>query len=67
MFTKRSLKFQVYIRIRDEEWNVYKRYSQFLDMHQRLRKVYPIVGKFEFPSKKAIGKKVSIFAFTYLD
>ncbi|XP_005108639.1 sorting nexin-29 isoform X2 [Aplysia californica] len=49
--------YQVYIRIRDEEWNVYRRYNQFLDMHQRLRKVYPIIGKFEFPPKKAIGKK----------
>lgn len=52
--------FQVYVRIRDEEWNVYRRYSQFLDMHVRLKKVYPIVGKYDFPPKKAIGKKVSL-------
>ncbi|KAK3736713.1 hypothetical protein RRG08_059244 [Elysia crispata] len=49
--------YQVYVRIRDEEWNVYRRYSQFFDMHVRLKKVYPIIGKFEFPPKKAIGKK----------
>ncbi|CAG5128764.1 unnamed protein product [Candidula unifasciata] len=49
--------YQVYVRIRDEEWNVYRRYSQFLDTHLRLKKVYPIVGKFDFPPKKAIGKK----------
>uniref|UniRef100_A0A2C9K6S7 Sorting nexin-29 n=1 Tax=Biomphalaria glabrata TaxID=6526 RepID=A0A2C9K6S7_BIOGL len=49
--------YQVYVRIRDEEWNVYRRYSQFLDMHVRLKKVYPIVGKYDFPPKKAIGKK----------
>ncbi|CAL1542831.1 unnamed protein product [Lymnaea stagnalis] len=49
--------YQVYIRIRDEEWNVYRRYSQFLDLHLRLKKVYPIVGKYDFPPKKAIGKK----------
>ncbi|RUS75308.1 hypothetical protein EGW08_016929 [Elysia chlorotica] len=49
--------YQVYVRIRDEEWNVYRRYSQFFDMHVRLKKVYPLIGKFEFPPKKAIGKK----------
>ncbi|XP_059179652.1 sorting nexin-29-like [Physella acuta] len=49
--------YQVYVRIRDEEWNVYRRYSQFLDLHMRLKKVYPIVGKYDFPPKKAIGKK----------
>lgn len=51
---------KVYVRIRDEEWNVYRRYSQFLDTHLRLKKVYPIVGKFDFPPKKAIGKKVCL-------
>ncbi|GFO41838.1 sorting nexin-29-like [Plakobranchus ocellatus] len=49
--------YQVFVRIKDEEWNVYRRYSQFFDMHARLKKVYPLIGKFEFPPKKAIGKK----------
>ncbi|BFZ17980.1 hypothetical protein BsWGS_21019 [Bradybaena similaris] len=49
--------YQVYVRIQDEEWNVYRRYSQFLDTHLRLKKVYPIIGTFEFPPKKTIGKK----------
>ena len=48
----------VYVRIRDEEWNVFRRYSQFLDLHTRLKKVYPIVSKFEFPPKKSMGNKV---------
>ena len=50
--------YQVYVRIRDEEWNVFRRYSQFLDLHTRLKKVYPIVSKFEFPPKKSMGNKV---------
>lgn len=49
--------YQVYIRIRDEEWNVFRRYSQFLDLHTRLKKVYPIVNKYEFPPKKTVGSK----------
>ncbi|VDI83214.1 sorting nexin-29 [Mytilus galloprovincialis] len=49
--------YQVYVRIKDEEWNVYKRYSQFRDLHLHLRKKYPIVNKYEFPPKKTIGKK----------
>ena len=50
--------YQVYVRIRDDEWNVYRRYSQFLDLHTRIKKVYPVVGNFEFPAKKSIGNKV---------
>ncbi|XP_052070160.1 sorting nexin-29-like [Mytilus californianus] len=49
--------YQVYVRIKDEEWNVYKRYSEFRDLHVHLRKKYPIVNKYEFPPKKTIGKK----------
>ncbi|ESO83973.1 hypothetical protein LOTGIDRAFT_108564 [Lottia gigantea] len=49
--------YQVYVRIRDEEWNVYRRYSKFLDVHTRLKKVYPLIEKFEFPPKKTIGSK----------
>ena len=46
---------QVYIRIRDTEWNVFKRYSQFYQLHSSLRKKDPIVNSFEFPPKKSIG------------
>ncbi|KAL8575773.1 hypothetical protein ACOMHN_004960 [Nucella lapillus] len=51
--------YQVFVRIRDEEWNVFRRYSHFLDLHTRLKKVYPIVGKFGFPAKKSVGSKDS--------
>eukprot|EP00092_Neocalanus_flemingeri_P018720 GFUD01020275.1.p1 GENE.GFUD01020275.1~~GFUD01020275.1.p1 ORF type:complete len:796 (+),score=193.24 GFUD01020275.1:230-2617(+) len=49
--------YQVYVRIRDTEWNVYRRYSQFFQMHQNLRKKDPIVNSFEFPPKKSMGNK----------
>ena len=46
---------KVYVRIRDTEWNVYRRYSQFFDLHQSLRKKDPIVNSFDFPPKKTVG------------
>ena len=46
---------QVYIRIRDTEWNVYRRYSQFHELNQSLRKKDPIVNSFDFPPKKSMG------------
>jgi len=47
--------YQVYVRIRDTEWNVYRRYSQFYELHQSLRKKDPIVNSFDFPPKKTVG------------
>ncbi|CAN7940553.1 unnamed protein product, partial [Ixodes hexagonus] len=49
--------YQVYVRIRDDEWNVYRRYSQFYALHKALRKNNPIVNSFDFPPKKSIGNK----------
>lgn len=51
--------YQIYIRIKDEEWNVYRRYSQFHALHKSLRKKYPIINTFEFPPKKTLGNKDS--------
>ncbi|XP_052779729.1 sorting nexin-29-like [Mya arenaria] len=51
--------YQVYVRIRDEEWNVYKRYKQFNDLHSEMKKKYPLTAKFDFPPKKSFGKKDS--------
>ncbi|KAG8191163.1 hypothetical protein JTE90_016675 [Oedothorax gibbosus] len=49
--------YQVYVRIRDDEWNVYRRYAQFYALHKMLKKKDPIVNTFDFPPKKTIGKK----------
>uniref|UniRef100_A0A8C9WFW6 Sorting nexin 29 n=1 Tax=Scleropages formosus TaxID=113540 RepID=A0A8C9WFW6_SCLFO len=53
--------YQVYIRILDNEWNVYRRYAEFRDLHNRLRSQYPQVDTFSFPPKKAIGNKDAKF------
>lgn len=49
--------YQVYVRIRDEEWNVYRRYSEFHKLHMHLKNQYPVTATFKFPSKKAVGNK----------
>lgn len=49
---------QVYIRILDNEWNVYRRYAEFRELHNHLRAQFPQVDGFNFPPKKAIGNKV---------
>lgn len=49
---------QVYIRIKDDEWNVYRRYAEFRSLHRKLQNKYQQVRTFNFPPKKAIGNKV---------
>lgn len=51
---------QVFVRIKDVEWNIYRRYSHFNILHQALRKKYKIVNTYSFPPKKAIGNRVSV-------
>ncbi|XP_061912200.1 sorting nexin-29 [Entelurus aequoreus] len=53
--------YQVYIRILDNEWNVYRRYTEFRELHNRLRSQFPQVDTFNFPPKKAIGNKEAKF------
>ncbi|KAK7078542.1 Sorting nexin-29 [Halocaridina rubra] len=49
--------YQIYIRIRDDEWNVYRRFAQFYELHRQLKKKEPIVKSFDFPQKKTFGYK----------
>jgi len=49
--------YQVYVRIGDEEWNIYRRYSQFNKLHLQVSKMYPVLEKLDFPKKKMFGKK----------
>lgn len=51
--------YQIYLRIKEEEWNVYRRYSQFYALHKSLKERHPAIGGFEFPPKKALGNKDS--------
>uniref|UniRef100_A0A8C5GFC6 Sorting nexin 29 n=1 Tax=Gouania willdenowi TaxID=441366 RepID=A0A8C5GFC6_GOUWI len=53
--------YQVYIRILDNEWNVYRRYTEFRELHNLLRAKFPQVDTFNFPPKKAIGNKDAKF------
>ncbi|XP_069373285.1 sorting nexin-29 isoform X1 [Paralichthys olivaceus] len=53
--------YQVYIRILDNEWNVYRRYTEFRELHNHLRTQFPQVETFNFPPKKAIGNKDAKF------
>lgn len=49
---------QIYIRIKDDEWNIYRRFAQFYELHKQLRKKDPIIKSFDFPQKKTFGYKV---------
>uniref|UniRef100_A0A4W4F8N6 Sorting nexin 29 n=1 Tax=Electrophorus electricus TaxID=8005 RepID=A0A4W4F8N6_ELEEL len=51
----------LYIRIMDNEWNVYRRYAEFRALHYQLRAQFPQVDTFNFPPKKAIGNKDAKF------
>ncbi|XP_068162112.1 sorting nexin-29 [Antennarius striatus] len=53
--------YQVYIRILDNEWNVYRRYTEFRELHNHLRAQFPQVDTFNFPPKKALGNKDAKF------
>ncbi|XP_006867268.1 PREDICTED: sorting nexin-29 [Chrysochloris asiatica] len=53
--------YQVYVRIKDDEWNVYRRYTEFRSLHHKLQNKYPQVRAYNFPPKKAIGNKDAKF------
>ncbi|XP_069839808.1 sorting nexin-29 isoform X2 [Dendropsophus ebraccatus] len=53
--------YQVYVRIKDDEWNIYRRYAEFRSLHHELQSKYPHVRSFHFPPKKAIGNKDAKF------
>ena len=49
--------YQIYVRIKDEEWNVYRRYSQFLELHRKMSKSIPAVSGLDFPPKKTFSNR----------
>jgi sorting nexin-29 len=49
--------YQVFVRIRDQEWNVYRRYAEFREFHKQLQQCIPEIASFHFPPKKALGNK----------
>lgn len=53
--------YQVYVRIRDTEWNIYRRYAQFYALHKEMKQKFPVVAALDFPPKKTIGNKDAKF------
>ncbi|KAL1494753.1 hypothetical protein ABEB36_010301 [Hypothenemus hampei] len=51
--------YQLFLRVGNDEWNIYRRYAQFYALHTDLKKLDPAVNSFDFPPKKSIGKKDS--------
>jgi sorting nexin-29 len=49
--------FQVYLKIGSEEWNIYRRYSEFYALHKDLQHRDRNVATFDFPPKKTVGYK----------
>ncbi len=50
---------KIYIRIKDEEWNIYRRFSHFYTLNEILKQKYPLINTVQFPKKKTVGNKVS--------
>ena len=50
--------YQVYIKLGGDEWNVYRRFAEFLEFHRQISVHLPEVGEFNFPPKKAMNDKV---------
>ncbi len=48
--------YQVFVRVRKEEWNVYHRYAEFREFHLQLAKHLPQVNSFDFPPRKTRNK-----------
>ncbi|XP_077172618.1 kinesin-like protein KIF16B isoform X2 [Paroedura picta] len=49
--------YEIKITVLDETWMVFRRYSRFREMHQRLKLKYPELAALEFPPKKLFGNK----------
>jgi sorting nexin-29 len=48
---------KVYLKIGGEEWNIYRRYSEFHALHKDLQHRDRSVAGFDFPPKKTVGYK----------
>jgi len=48
---------QIYIRLGDTEWTIFKRYSQLYKFRKEVEESYPFAGQLHFPPKKNFGKR----------
>jgi sorting nexin-29 len=51
--------YQIYVKLKNEEWNVYRRFAEFYEFHKQLQRNLQEVNDFQFPPKKVINRKVS--------
>ncbi|CAH2074079.1 unnamed protein product, partial [Iphiclides podalirius] len=49
--------YQIFIKIGQEEWNVYHRYAKFHELHTQLKKCHPDIANYKFPPKKTLRKR----------
>ncbi|XP_053625369.1 sorting nexin-29 [Plodia interpunctella] len=49
--------YQIFLKIGQEEWNVYHRYAKFYELHTQLKKCHPDIATYKFPPKKTLRKK----------
>lgn len=49
--------YQIYIRVRSDEWNVYRRYTEFYELHCKLKKAFKSIKNLDFPPKRAFRRK----------
>ncbi len=51
---------QVYVCVGDQEWNVYRRYTHFHDLHKQVRHVFPD-AELALPAKSSLSRKSEKF------
>ncbi|XP_023944025.2 sorting nexin-29 [Bicyclus anynana] len=49
--------YQIFLKIGQEEWNVYHRYAKFYELHTQLKKCHPDIANYKFPPKKTLRKR----------
>eukprot|EP00041_Stephanoeca_diplocostata_P011119 m.180503 g.180503 ORF g.180503 m.180503 type:complete len:898 (+) comp18421_c0_seq2:191-2884(+) len=52
--------YQICCRVGEDEWNVYRRYTHFADLHRQVHGIFP-GQKITLPRKKALNRKGSKF------
>ncbi|CAH0748160.1 unnamed protein product [Diatraea saccharalis] len=49
--------YQIFLKVGQEEWNVYHRYAKFHELHTQLKKCHPDIAAYKFPPKKTLRKR----------
>jgi hypothetical protein len=49
-------KYVIEIRVKKEQWIVFRRFSEIRDLHERMCKIYPALGKESFPNRALFNK-----------